>query len=225
MLLHIPGVLTADELQAIRHGLESATWTDGRQTVGVQGAQVKRNLQVDANDPIRAELAALVESAVRRHPLFFAAALPLRILTPRFNCYQQGGTYGMHVDGAVMQVDAQTHLRSDLSCTVFLSEPESYAGGELVIRDTYGEHDVKLAAGDAILYPSGSLHQVTPVTQGQRLAAFFWVQSMVRDHQQRTMLFEMDAAIQSLRVSNADEDAIVQLTGVYHNLLRQWAEV
>lgn len=225
MLLHIPGVLTADELQAIRHGLESATWTDGRQTVGVQGAQVKRNLQVDANDPIRAELAALVESAVRRHPLFFAAALPLRILTPRFNCYQQGGTYGMHVDGAVMQVDAQTHLRSDLSCTVFLSEPESYAGGELVIRDTYGEHDVKLAAGDAILYPSGSLHQVTPVNQGQRLAAFFWVQSMVRDHQQRTMLFEMDAAIQSLRVSNADEDAIVQLTGVYHNLLRQWAEV
>ncbi|MEF2154640.1 Fe2+-dependent dioxygenase [Luteimonas sp. FXH3W] len=225
MLLHIPGVLTADELQAIRHGLESATWTDGRQTVGAQGAQVKRNLQVDADDPARAELSALIETAVRRHPLFFAAALPLRILTPRFNCYQQGGTYGMHVDGAVMQVDAQTHLRSDLSCTVFLSDPDTYQGGELVIRDTYGEHDVKLAAGDAILYPAGSLHQVTPVTQGQRLASFFWVQSMVRDPQQRSLLFDMDTAIQALRQSDADEQAIVQLTGVYHNLLRQWAQV
>lgn len=225
MLLHIPGVLTADELQAIRRGLEAATWTDGRQTVGVQGAQVKRNLQVDADDPARAELSALIETAVRRHPLFFAAALPLRILTPRFNCYQQGGTYGMHVDGAVMQVDAQTHLRSDLSCTVFLSDPDTYQGGELVIRDTYGEHDVKLAAGDAILYPAGSLHQVTPVTQGQRLASFFWVQSMVRDPQQRSLLFDMDTAIQALRQSDADEQAIVQLTGVYHNLLRQWAQV
>ena len=225
MLLHIPGVLNADELQAIRHGLEAATWTDGRQTVGVQGAQVKRNLQVDADDPARAELSALIETAVRRHPLFFAAALPLRILTPRFNCYQQGGTYGMHVDGAVMQVDAQTHLRSDLSCTVFLSDPDTYQGGELVIRDTYGEHDVKLAAGDAILYPAGSLHQVTPVTQGQRLASFFWVQSMVRDPQQRSLLFDMDTAIHALRQSDADEQAIVQLTGVYHNLLRQWAQV
>ena len=225
MLLHIPGVLNADELQAIRHGLEAATWTDGRQTVGVQGAQVKRNLQVDADDPARAELSALIETAVRRHPLFFAAALPLRILTPRFNCYQQGGTYGMHVDGSVMQVDAQTHLRSDLSCTVFLSDPDTYQGGELVIRDTYGEHDVKLAAGDAILYPAGSLHQVTPVTQGQRLASFFWVQSMVRDPQQRSLLFDMDTAIQALRQSDADEQAIVQLTGVYHNLLRQWAQV
>lgn len=225
MLLHIPGVLNADELQAIRHGLEAATWTDGRQTVGVQGAQVKRNLQVDADDPARAELSALIETAVRRHPLFFAAALPLRILTPRFNCYQQGGTYGMHVDGAVMQVDAQTHLRSDLSCTVFLSDPDTYQGGELVIRDTYGEHDVKLAAGDAILYPAGSLHQVTPVTQGQRLASFFWVQSMVRDPQQRSLLFDMDTAIQALRQSDTDEQAIVQLTGVYHNLLRQWAQV
>ncbi|MEF2147711.1 Fe2+-dependent dioxygenase [Aquilutibacter rugosus] len=225
MLLHIPGVLNADELQAIRRGLEAATWTDGRQTVGVQGAQVKRNLQVDADDPARAELSALIETAVRRHPLFFAAALPLRILTPRFNCYQQGGTYGMHVDGAVMQVDAQTHLRSDLSCTVFLSDPDTYQGGELVIRDTYGEHDVKLAAGDAILYPAGSLHQVTPVTQGQRLASFFWVQSMVRDPQQRSLLFDMDTAIQALRQSDADEQAIVQLTGVYHNLLRQWAQV
>ncbi len=225
MLLHIPGVLNADELQAIRRGLEAATWTDGRQTVGVQGAQVKRNLQVDADDPARAQLSALIETAVRRHPLFFAAALPLRILTPRFNCYQQGGTYGMHVDGAVMQVDAQTHLRSDLSCTVFLSDPDTYQGGELVIRDTYGEHDVKLAAGDAILYPAGSLHQVTPVTQGQRLASFFWVQSMVRDPQQRSLLFDMDTAIQALRQSDADEQAIVQLTGVYHNLLRQWAQV
>ena len=225
MLLHIPGVLNADELQAIRRGLEAATWTDGRQTVGVQGAQVKRNLQVDADDPARAELSALIETAVRRHPLFFAAALPLRILTPRFNCYQQGGTYGMHVDGAVMQVDAQTHLRSDLSCTVFLSDPDTYQGGELVIRDTYGEHDVKLAAGDAILYPAGSLHQVTPVTQGQRLASFFWVQSMVRDPQQRSLLFDMDTAIQALRQSDTDEQAIVQLTGVYHNLLRQWAQV
>lgn len=225
MLLHIPGVLNADELQAIRRGLEAATWTDGRQTVGVQGAQVKRNLQVDADDPARAELSALIETAVRRHPLFFAAALPLRILTPRFNCYQQGGTYGMHVDGAVMQVDAQTRLRSDLSCTVFLSDPDTYQGGELVIRDTYGEHDVKLAAGDAILYPAGSLHQVTPVTQGQRLASFFWVQSMVRDPQQRSLLFDMDTAIQALRQSDADEQAIVQLTGVYHNLLRQWAQV
>lgn len=225
MLLHIPQVFSKDEVQAMRKRLlASSDWVDGRQTVGSQGAQVKRNEQLDDRSALRTELGEVIRQRLQKHPLFFAAALPLRIMLPRFNRYQGGGTYGMHIDGSVMRVDDHTHLRSDLSCTLFLNEPEEYEGGELVVADTYGEHSVKLPAGDAILYPSSSLHCVTPVTQGARIASFMWIQSMIRDENQRRSLFEIDTAITKLTETGADRDAIVQLTGVYHNLLRQWAE-
>lgn len=226
MLLHVPGVLGGDDVAAIRKVLEaSRDWVDGRETVGPQGAKVKRNEQLAEGSPLREELGTRLRVALKRHPLFFAAALPLRILTPRFNRYSGGGTYGMHIDGAVMALPGDGgHLRSDLACTLFLNEPEDYEGGELVIADTYGEHDVKLPAGDLILYPASSLHQVNPVTRGTRLASFFWVQSMIRDDNRRRMLFEMDTAITRLTEGGADREAVLQLTGIYHNLLRQWAE-
>lgn len=224
MLLHVPAVLTPAQVAEMRTALDAAEWTDGRQTVGIQGAQVKRNLQLPEASPLRADLGRQILAALARNPLFFAAALPLKTLPPRFNRYQGGGEYGFHVDGAVMRADGELQVRSDLSCTLFLSEPDEYDGGELVISDTYGEHGVKLQAGDLILYPSSSLHRVTPVTCGARVAAFFWIQSMVRDGEQRRMLFEMDTAIEALRRSQADNAAVLQLTGVYHNLLRRWAE-
>jgi PKHD-type hydroxylase len=224
MLLHVPGILERDELARLRAALDAAQWTDGRETVGVQGARVKRNEQLPEASPLRAELAPVVLAALARSPLYFAAALPLKTLAPRFNRYHGGGEYGFHVDGAVMRSGDGAQVRSDVSCTLFLSEPDDYDGGELVVSDTYGEHEVKLPAGDLILYPSSSLHRVAPVTRGARLAAFFWVQSMVRDDAQRTLLFEMDASIERLRTGDADADAVLRLTGVYHNLLRQWAE-
>lgn len=226
MLLHIPEVLSATQADAMRRELEaSGDWVDGRETVGDQGARVKRNRQLAERSPLRQRLGDQIREALATHPLFFAAALPLRILPPRFNLYQGGGTYGAHIDGAVMALPGgDPYLRSDLSCTLFLNDPQDYAGGELVIADTYGEHAVKLPAGDLILYPASSLHRVEPVTDGGRLASFFWVQSLIRDDGQRRMLFDMDAAITRLRHDNADHDAVLQLTGVYHNLLRQWAQ-
>ena len=228
MLLHVPDILSADELAHLQRALAEAAWADGRETVGAQGAQVKRNEQLPDASPLKAELGRIVLGALDRHPLFFAAALPLRILPPRFNRYQGGGEYGFHVDGAVMitQLDGQrSHLRSDVSCTLFLTAPDDYEGGELVISDTYGEHEVKLPAGDLVLYPSSSLHRVNPVTRGSRLASFFWVQSMVRDDSARRTLLEMDSAIETLRTTGADSAAVLQLTGVYHNLLRRWSEI
>lgn len=225
MLLHIPNVLSAEELSSLRQRLDVADWTDGRETVGLQGAQVKRNEQLPDASPLKAELGSVVQHALQRNPLFFAAALPLKILPPRFNRYQGGGTYGFHVDGAVMATGAQGHLRSDVSCTLFLSAPDEYDGGELVVSDTYGEHEVKLPAGDLIVYPSSSLHQVNPVTHGARLASFFWVQSMVRDDAQRRLLWETDTALERLRQSGADATAVLQLSNVYHNLLRRWSQV
>ena len=224
MLLHIPDILGRDELARIRAALDASDWTDGRETVGVQGARVKRNEQLPETSPLRAELARIVLAALARSPLYFAAALPLKTLTPRFNRYRDGGEYGFHVDGAVMRSGDGGHVRSDISCTLFLNDPEEYDGGELIVSDTYGEHEVKLPAGDLILYPSSSLHRVAPVTRGARLASFLWVQSMVRDDARRAMLFEMDGAIERLRAGGADADAVLRLTGVYHNLLRQWAE-
>lgn len=224
MLLHIPDVLTTDELVQLRLALDTAEWGDGRETVGHQGAQVKRNEQLPDASPLKAELGRIVLAALERNPLFFAAALPAKILPPRFNRYAGGGTYGFHVDGAVMKIAREEHLRSDVSCTLFLNPPDEYDGGELIISDTYGEHGVKLPAGDMIVYPSSSLHQVTPVTRGARVASFFWVQSLVRDDAKRRTLLEMDTALTRLRTSGADNDAVLQLTGVYHNLLRQWAE-
>ncbi len=228
MLLHIPGILAADELAHFRRALDGAQWTDGRETVGAQGAQVKRNLQLPDASPLKRELGQAVLNALARSPLYFAAALPLRTLPPRFNRYEGGGQYGFHVDGAVMTVgnDGQppTTLRSDISCTLFLNEPEEYEGGELIISDTYGEHEVKLPAGDMILYPSSSLHRVAPVTAGARIASFFWVQSLVREPARRQLLFELDASIQMLTRADADREALLRLTNVYHNLLRDWSQ-
>jgi len=225
MLLHVPKVLCTEQLAGLRKALEAAQWTDGRETVGSLGAQVKRNQQLPEASSVKTELGNVVLGALDASPLFFAAALPLKILPPRFNRYAGGGEYGFHVDGAVMRLGGSGQLRSDLSCTLFLSEPDEYEGGELVVSDTYGEHEIKLPAGDLILYPSSSRHRVTPVTSGERLAAFFWVQSMVRDDSRRRLLFELDTSIETLRQGKADGQAVLQLTGVYHNLLRAWSEV
>lgn len=226
MLLHIPEVLSTSQVAEMRRRMDAAEWTDGRQTVGPQGAKVKRNLQLPDASSLRKELGDMVVAALARHPLYHAAALPLRTLSPRFNRYEGGGEYGFHIDGAVMASGHDgTHIRSDISCTLFLSEPEEYDGGELIVSDTYGEHEVKLPAGDAIVYPSSSLHRVTPVTRGARVASFFWVQSMVRDDGTRRLLLEMDTAIRKLSADGADPASILQLSGVYHNLLRRWAEV
>jgi PKHD-type hydroxylase len=224
MLLHIPAVLDPDQVRSMREALQAAQWADGRETVGAQGAQVKRNLQLPEASPLRQQLGAQVLAALARHPLYHAAVLPLRTLPPRFNRYEDGGHYGFHVDGAVMAVAGGGQLRSDVSCTLFLCEPEDYDGGELVISDTYGEHEVKLPAGDLIVYPSSSLHQVQPVTRGTRLAAFFWVQSLVRDERRRRLLLDLDRSIQTLTHTGAEPSAVLQLTGLYHNLLRDWSE-
>jgi PKHD-type hydroxylase len=224
MLLHIPQILEAPEVAEIRRRLEAADWTDGRETVGAQGARVKHNEQLPDASPLKAELGRTVLAALDRNPLFFAATLPARILPPRFNRYTGGGHYGFHVDGAVMRLDGGQQVRSDISCTLFLNDPDEYDGGELVISDTYGEHEVTLPAGDAILYPSSSLHQVRPVTRGARLASFFWVESLVRDASRRQLLFELDTSIQRLTATEADAEALLKLTNVYHNLLRGWAE-
>jgi len=225
MLMHIPDVLSKDHVIGMRAALDGADWTDGRETVGPQGAKVKRNLQLPDASPLRKELGDRVVAALQRHPLFHSAVLPLRTLSPRFNRYEGGGEYGFHIDGAVMHSGTgDTHVRSDVSCTLFLSEPDEYDGGELIVSDTYGEHEVKLPAGDAIVYPSSSLHRVTPVTRGARVASFFWIQSLVRDDGERRLLLEMDTAIRNLSASGADQGSILQLTGVYHNLLRRWAE-
>ncbi len=224
MLLHLPGVLEPAQVRAMRATLDAAQWTDGKQTVGPQGARVKHNLQLPEASPERRELGAQVLAALARHPLYHPAVLPLRALPPRFNRYEGGGHYGFHVDGSVMALPNGEQMRSDVSCTLFLSDPDEYDGGELVVADTYGEHEVKLPAGDAILYPSTSLHQVNPVTRGARVAAFFWIQSLVREERRRRLLFELDTSIQALTRSAADGAALLQLTGVYHNLLREWAQ-
>lgn len=225
MLLHIPDVLTREQVEGMRTALAGADWTDGRETVGPQGAKVKRNLQLPDASPLRHALGDQVIAALKRHPLYHAATLPLRHISPRFNRYEGGGEYGFHIDGAVMSTGrGDEHVRSDISCTLFLADPDEYDGGELIVSDTYGEHEVKLPAGDAIVYPSSSLHRVAPVTRGARIASFFWVQSLVRDDSARRLLLEMDTAIQQLSSTGGDAAAIVQLTGVYHNLLRRWAE-
>jgi len=224
MLLHIADVLDAEQVAQMRAALNAAEWTDGRETVGAQGAQVKRNQQLPDHSPLRHQLGQIVLTALAKHPVYHAATLPQRTLPPRFNRYEGGGQYGFHVDGAVMALADGEQLRSDISCTLFINEPDDYDGGELIISDTYGEHAVKLPAGDLIIYPSSSLHRVEPVTRGSRLAAFFWVQSLIRNDAHRRLLFELDASIQRLTQSGADADAVLQLTGVYHNLLREWAE-
>ena len=225
MLLKIPQLLTKAQVASCKQVLLDADWADGNVTAGYQSAQAKHNLQLPENSPAARQLGELVLQALAQNKLFMSAALPLKIFPPLFNCYQGGQSFGVHVDNAIRQVPGTpVKVRTDLSMTLFFSEPEEYEGGELVIEDTYGAHSVELAAGDMVLYPSTSLHKVTPVTKGRRLASFFWLQSMVASDEKRSLLFDMDMAIQSLRQQLADSREIVQLTGVYHNLLRQWAQ-
>ena len=226
MMLHVPGVLNADQVRETRAALDAADWVDGRETVGAQGAQVKRNRQLPEHSPVGRELAKGILAALSRNALFFSAALPLRFVPPLFNRYEGGEHYGLHVDGSIRSVPVTgERLRTDLSCTLFLCDPQDYEGGELEVVDTYGTHEVKLPAGDLILYPSSSLHRVQPVTHGTRTCAFFWLQSMVRDDTRRRMLFELDQTILKLRARSGESEEAVALTSHYHNLLRMWSEV
>lgn len=226
MLLHIPQVLTKAEVAQFRQLLSSADWTDGRATVGPQGAKVKQNRQLPIDSVLAKELGAVILQRLYQHPQFLSAAIPYRTVPPLFNAYSGGEHYGLHVDGAIRILPGSTlSLRTDVSSTLFLSEPEDYDGGELQILDTYGEHQVKLPAGDLILYPSTSLHQVLPVTRGERVCSFFWSQSQVRDSEKRAMLFNLDQQILSLRSQLGDSAEVLALTGHYHNLLRLWAEL
>ncbi|WP_266182921.1 Fe2+-dependent dioxygenase [Dyella humicola] len=228
MLVVIPGILNGEQLKLFRQRLDSAEapWVDGRATAGHQGAQVKRNLQLAEETPMTRELGDIVLGVLERHPLFISAALPHRVYPPMFNRYEGGMHFGSHVDGSVRLVPgSKEKIRTDLSATLFLADPQSYDGGELQIEDVYGTQSVKLAAGDMIVYPASSLHQVTPVTRGARLACFFWVQSMVRNNEQRALLFDLDRSIQRLNASQSDPAARVELTGCYHNLMRMWSDV
>jgi PKHD-type hydroxylase len=226
VLLAIPNVLSPEQLAESRQLVEAAEWIDGRATAGHQGARVKDNLQLPVDHPAGRQVGATIVKALQSNALFMSAALPLHILPPMFNRYSGGQTFGTHVDGSVRTIPGTGHrIRTDLSCTLFFVGPEEYDGGELIIEDTYGSKSVKLPAGHMILYPSTSLHQVTPVTRGTRLCSFFWLQSMIRDDKQRSLLFEMDVAIQRLGAENTTHPSVVSLTGVYHNLLRQWAEM
>ncbi|WP_349571518.1 Fe2+-dependent dioxygenase [Azotobacter salinestris] len=226
MLLHIPGVFSRDEVRRIRQALEQAQWLDGKATAGYQSARTKHNLQLAEDDPLALEIATAMLERLWQNPQFMSAALPHKVYPPLFNCYTDGGTFGFHIDNAVRQVRGSAErVRTDLSSTLFFSDPDEYDGGELVIQDTYGMQRVKLPAGDLVLYPATSIHQVTPVTRGARYASFFWTQSLVREDSQRSLLYEMDQAIQSLSRDVPDHPALVQLTGNYHNLLRRWGEV
>lgn len=225
MLLEIPDVLKPEQVAQAREILERADWVDGRVTAGHQGARVKDNQQIPADHPAARDVGGMILRALGTNPLFMSAALPLHILPPMFNRYTGGQQFGTHVDGSVRQLPNGQRIRTDLSCTLFFAGPEEYDGGELVIEDTYGAKSVKLNAGSMILYPSTSLHHVTPVTRGARLCSFFWLQSMIRDNQQRSTLFDMDVAIQRLGAETPGHPAVVQLTGVYHNLIRMWAEM
>lgn len=225
MLLHIPDVLGLDQVRRGRELLEAADWVDGRVTAGHQSGRVKDNSQIPEQHPAAREVGDMILAALQRNPLFMSAALPLRVFPPLFNRYAGGQTFGNHIDNAIRQVTGTPHrIRTDLSATLFFSEPSEYDGGELHVEDTYGVHAVKLAAGHMVLYPSTSLHRVTAVTRGARLASFFWIQSMVRDDGARTLLFDLDSSIQRLAAESPDHPVGVQLTGVYHNLLRRWAE-
>src|SRR5471032_61240 len=227
MLLCIPKVLDAAQLISVRERLDHANdgWVDGRVTAGYQGAPVKHNQQMDERSEVAHACQHIIVSALERHPMFISAVLPNEIYPPMFNRYGEGMTFGAHVDGSVrIHPHTGRKLRTDVSATLFLNEPQDYDGGELVVHDAFGSHRVKLAAGDMVVYPATSLHEVTPITRGQRLASFFWVQSLARDDAQRGMLFDLDNAIQRLNQTGADDVARRSLIGIYHNLMRQWSE-
>jgi PKHD-type hydroxylase len=226
MLLHIESVLSAEEAAAYRTALDKAEWVDGRVTAGYQSARAKHNVQMPEDHPLARELSERILTALDRHALFMGAALPLKVFPPQFNRYEGGQAFGTHVDNAIRQVrGSSARVRTDLSATLFLSNPEDYDGGELLVEDAYGTQSVKLPAGHLVLYPATSLHQVRPVTQGCRISSFFWIQSMVRDDAKRTLLFDLDIAIQRLAAEAPEHPSAVQLTGVYHNLIRMWAEL
>lgn len=226
MLLQIPNVLTAEQVAQCRQALGSADWADGRITAGYQSAQAKHNQQLPEDSPVAQQLGELVLAALQRSPLFVSAALPLKVFPPLFNRYAGGHAFGSHVDNAIRPVRGTPHrVRTDLSATLFLSAPDEYDGGELVIEDTFGTHAVKLPAGDLVLYPASSLHLVRPITRGARVASFFWIQSMVRDDGERTLLYDLDRAVQQVHRDLPESPAALGLTGVYHNLLRRWADV
>lgn len=225
MLVQIPDVLSAQQVAHVRRRLDEAEWVDGRVTAGHQSRQVKDNQQLLEDHPVARELGGMIGESLARNPLFLAAALPLRVFPPLFNRYQGGQSFGNHVDNAIRQASGGARLRTDLSATLFLAEPSEYDGGELLVEDTYGVHSVKLPAGHMVLYPSTSLHNVQPVTRGARVASFFWIQSMVRDDGKRTLLFDLDNAIRRVSGEIPESPAPVQLTAVYHNLLRRWAEM
>ncbi|KAB7647760.1 Fe2+-dependent dioxygenase [Polymorphobacter fuscus] len=227
MLIAIPAVLDADVLGAVRALVDGAEWVDGNVTSGHQSALAKRNMQLPEASPAAREAGGLILDALGRTPLFIAAALPHSIYPPLFNSYEGGQSFGLHVDNAVrIQRGSSFRIRSDLSATLFLADPDSYDGGELVIEHEFGVEAVKLPAGHMVLYPASSLHRVEPVTRGRRLASFFWLQSMVRDNDSRRLLFDLDSSIQLLSQSLGHDDAeVIRLTGIYHNLLRKWTEL
>jgi PKHD-type hydroxylase len=226
VLLEIPDVLTAEQVATARQMLDAAAWVDGRVTAGHQSARAKDNMQLPEDHPTSRQLGDMVLAALQRNSLFISAALPLRVFPPLFNRYQGGQSFGNHVDNAIRQLPGSgMRIRTDLSATLFLAHPDEYDGGELMVEDTYGVHSVKLPAGHMVLYPSTSLHNVRPVTRGARIASFFWIQSMVRDDGERTLLFDLDSAIQRVASELPNSPAPVQLTSVYHNLLRRWADM
>jgi PKHD-type hydroxylase len=225
MIVHVEGVLTRDQVAMCRDRLSTADWIDGRATAGEQSARAKRNLQVPEDSAVARELGELILGSLGRNPPFVSAALPLRVFPPLFNRYEAGMAFDTHVDNAI-RFAGPMRFRTDVSCTLFLTDPADYDGGELIVEDAYGEHAVKLPAGDMILYPASSLHRVEPVTRGARWSSFFWAQSMVKSDERRTLLYELDNTIQrlSVKVGQGDPD-VVALTGTYNNLLRMWAEV
>lgn len=225
MMLQVPNVLTSAQLGQFRETLQQADWADGKITAGYQSAKAKHNLQLPEDHPTTRQLGEIVLDALAQNTLFMSAVLPLKVFPPLFNCYQGGGNFGVHVDNAIRDIRGTPHrVRTDISATLFLSEPSEYDGGVLVIEDTFGAHNVKLPAGHMVLYPASSLHKVEAVTRGARIASFFWIQSLVREDAHRAQLFDLDNAIQALTQSMPEHPALVQLTGVYHNLLRGWSQ-
>jgi len=224
---HIPNVLSKEQVQYFRSEMDKIEWVNGKVTAGTLSATVKHNQQLPEDHPFTQHLGNIILEALGTHPLFLSAAIPLDIIPPLFNRYENQESFGFHVDNSIRRIrGTNERLRTDLSCTLFLSEPEEYEGGDLVVEDTYGYHEVKLPAGDMILYPSTSLHEVTAITAGCRIASFFWVQSMVRDDAERHMLFNLDQTVQNLRMQLGDNHSeVIKLTNLYHNLMRKWAEL
>jgi PKHD-type hydroxylase len=226
VLLTVPDVLTPAQIREARQILDAAEWVDGRITAGHQSSRTKDNMQIPESHPAARQIGETILDALAQNALFISAALPNRVFPPLFNRYQGGQSFGTHVDNAIRQVAGTGHrIRTDLSATLFLAQPYEYDGGDLVVEDTYGTHSVKLPAGHLVLYPATSLHHVRPVTRGARISSFFWIQSMIREDSQRTILFDLDLAIQQLNRDNAGHPSAVQFTGIYHNLLRQWADI